>query len=203
MIFTGDSLARADVLNQTQHNGYKGCPYCLHDGTIVEGQVRYCNRNNGPLRTNEGSRNDMRQAQMQKRKVNGYHGISVLMAINNFDVVWQVAIDKMHNIDMGVAKKIMNLILDDKNKRERYNNLNYLINFNFELFIFKLYSNCSYYIGNYISELDKRINSIQLPKSIRKNVRSLSERLYWKAHEWKYFLLFIVIPILRGILPDR
>lgn len=62
----------------------------------------------------------MRQAQMQKHKVNGYHGISVLMAMKELDVVWQVAIDKMHNIDMGIAKKIMHLVLDDKNKKERY-----------------------------------------------------------------------------------
>ena len=62
----------------------------------------------------------MLEAQMTKCKVNGYYGISPLVAIDKFDVVWQVVIDKMHNIDMGVAKKIVNLLLDNKNKNERY-----------------------------------------------------------------------------------
>lgn len=119
MIFTGDTLAKGYVLNKTQFNGYNGCPYCSHNGTLVNGQVRYCKRNNAPLRTNEQTRADMSQAQITKQKVNGYHGVSALMALNHFDVVKQIAIDKMHNVDMGVTKKLFSLFLNDKNRRER------------------------------------------------------------------------------------
>lgn len=118
MIFTGDALAKQYVLNKVAFNGYLGCPYCLHDGTLVKSQVRYCNRNNAPSRTNEQTRADMLQAQLSGNKINGYHGVSALMAMDSFDVVKQVAIDKMHNIDMGVTKKLFNLFLDEKNRKE-------------------------------------------------------------------------------------
>lgn len=119
MIFTGDTLAKEYVLNKVHFNGYKGCSYCLHNGTLVGRQVRYCKRDNRPLRTNEQTRVDMLAAHEMKTKVNGYHGVSALMAFEHFDVVRQVAIDKMHNVDMGVTKKIFHLFLDDKNRHER------------------------------------------------------------------------------------
>lgn len=118
MIFTGDVLAKQYVLNKTSFNGYMGCSYCLHRGTLVDKQIRYCNRDNAPSRTNDQTRADMLRAQMSGAKVNGYRGVSVLMAINNFDLVKQVAIDKMHNVDMGVAKKLFKLFLNDKNRKK-------------------------------------------------------------------------------------
>lgn len=61
----------------------------------------------------------------------------------------------------------------------------------------------SYFIGNQINELDRRIKKIQLPKLVRRNLRPLSEREYYKAHEWRVILLFIACPILTNILPER
>lgn len=116
MIFTGDAPARAYVLNKVQFNGYKGCPFCLHNGTLVNGQIRYCKRDNGPLRTNEQTRDDMLQAQIAKNSVNGYHGVSALMAFCQFDVVKQIAIDVMHNIHTGVTHKFFDLVLDKKSR---------------------------------------------------------------------------------------
>lgn len=96
MIFTGDALAKQYVLSKVSLNGYLGCPYCMHSGTSVNRQVRYCNRDNAPLRTNEQTRTDMLMAQTSGVRTNGYYGVSPLMAFDNFDVVKQVAIDKMH-----------------------------------------------------------------------------------------------------------
>lgn len=41
-----DSKARPAMLNTTQFNGYFGCGFCLHPGTLVEKQVKYtdCHR---------------------------------------------------------------------------------------------------------------------------------------------------------------
>lgn len=119
MIFTGDILAKQYVLNKASFHGYNGCSYCLHRGTLVDSRVRYSGQHDAPVRTNESVRNDMMQAQTTCDKVNGYKGVSALITIQNFDIVWQVAIDKMHNIDMGVIKKLFNLFLDSKNKKER------------------------------------------------------------------------------------
>lgn len=123
-IFTGDALAKAYVLNIAQHNGHNGCPYCLHFGTILDGstQIRYCSRDNAICRTNTTSRSNMMNAQSSHAIINGYKGVSPLMAMGpTFDVVWQVSIDKMHCVEMGVVKKMFNLFLNFKNRKERYN----------------------------------------------------------------------------------
>lgn len=60
-----------------------------------------------------------------------------------------------------------------------------------------------YYIGNRITELNRKIQTIQLPKQIRRNFRPLSERDYYHAHEWKFILLFVAHPLLAGILSER
>lgn len=119
MILTCDILAKQYVLNKASFHGYKGCSYCLHDGILIDKRVRYCNKDNVPLRTNEMVRDDMLQAQISKETVNGYKGVSALMALENFDVVWQPTIDKMHNIDMGITKKLFELFLDNKNRKHR------------------------------------------------------------------------------------
>lgn len=121
MLFTADALAKAYVLNIMQHNGHYGCPYCLHCGTNIEGttQIRYCNEHCAANRTNQRSRNDMISAHETAETVNGYKGLSPLMALGqNFDVNWQVVIDKMHNVDMGVARKLFDLFLNPKNGSE-------------------------------------------------------------------------------------
>lgn len=44
MLVTADAPAKAHLLNLVQHMGHKACPYCLHEGTVLEGksQIRYC-----------------------------------------------------------------------------------------------------------------------------------------------------------------
>lgn len=120
MIFTADTPARADVLMKSYFNGYNGCSYCTHSGTLVNKQIRYCKRDNGDLRTDDQVRKDMSQAQATNSKVNGFKGMSPLMAMDHFDLVWQVGIDKMHNIDLGVTALLFNLFLDSKNRKERF-----------------------------------------------------------------------------------
>lgn len=68
---------------------------------------------------------------------------------------------------------------------------------------FKIHFYSSYYIGNQINELNRKILKIRLPKLIRRNLRPLSEREHYKASEWKIILLFIAYPLLMNILPDR
>lgn len=120
MIFTGDTPARADVLMKTQFNGYNGCSHCSHSGTLVNKQIRYCKRDNGRPRKNEEARANMLEAQIVKDKVNGYKGLSPLVGLDYFDVVWQIGIDKMHNIDLGVTALMFKLFLKSENKHERY-----------------------------------------------------------------------------------
>lgn len=118
MILTCDILAKQYVLNKGSFHGYNGCSYCEHPGTLVDRRVRYCNKTDVRNRTNEGTRADMLQTQMSGKRINGYKGVSALIAFDHFDIVWQVAIDKMHNIDMGITKKLFEIFLDDHNRKE-------------------------------------------------------------------------------------
>lgn len=119
MILTCDILAKQYVLNKSSFHGYNGCSYCMHDGTLVDNRVRYTNKDNVQFRTNEKSREDMIQSQILNQNVNGYKGVSALIALDYFDVVWQPVIDKMHNIDLGIVKKLFSLFLDAENKKKR------------------------------------------------------------------------------------
>lgn len=114
---TMDSMAKPYVAKKTQHNSHEGCPYCHHYGTIPQGstQVKYSFSANKNIRLHEEAKAAMLEADESGKRVRGYTGISPVLALDTpFDVVWQFPIDKMHSIDLGVVKKIFNLILGNK-----------------------------------------------------------------------------------------
>lgn len=61
----------------------------------------------------------------------------------------------------------------------------------------------SYFIGDRIDELNSKKKVLRLPNAIRRNFRSLSDRDYFHVHEWKFILLFVAVPLLKDILPER
>lgn len=121
MLVTADSVAKLYVLEKTGFNGNFGCCYCLHPGTKVEGckHRKYCNKDNSCIRNNVDTRKSMLEAYLSGEKVDGYHSVSPLTALeSNFDIVWQICIDAMHSIDSGVGRKLVNLLLCAKNKKK-------------------------------------------------------------------------------------
>lgn len=117
LVWVLDSVAKCYVLRIIQYNGYYGCPYCHHAGTLIQrNNIRYCKIHNACERTDQNSRNAMQRAHRNNVRVKGYSGISPLCALPLLDVVWQCAIDKMHNVDLGVMKKFFCLLLDSRNK---------------------------------------------------------------------------------------
>lgn len=116
-LITADAPAKSDILNKVHHSGRGGCPYCEHNGTVLPGktQVLYCTRNNAVRRDNDKTRADMIEAHVSGKRVNGYHGLSALLALNcDFDIVQQIVIDRMHCVDIGVVKRQINLFLNNK-----------------------------------------------------------------------------------------
>lgn len=119
LIFTLDSVAKCDVLQKVQYNGYKGCPYCHHKGTLIPpSNIRYCKLHAGCLRTNSNTRSAMLKAYISGKRVRGYKGISVLYALPYLDLVWQVPVDKMHNMDLGVVRKLFYLWLSSGSSKK-------------------------------------------------------------------------------------
>ncbi|KAM7286328.1 uncharacterized protein ISCGN_033212 [Ixodes scapularis] len=62
----------------------------------------------------------------------------------------------------------------------------------------------AYYIGTRQSvvKVDKRLRGIKPPHCITRLPRSIEERGFWKASEWKQWHLFYTLPCLKDILPQ-
>lgn len=120
-VFTLDSVAKCHVMNKVQFNGYDGCPVCEHPGSLVEKQIRYCNCDNSQVRTNTDIIRNMKSANEIVAPQKGFKGLSPLLAIQviEFNFVWQIVIDEMHALHLGVMKKLLDLWLSSKNYKER------------------------------------------------------------------------------------
>lgn len=82
LVWSLDSVAKCSVLKKVQFNGYYGCPYCLHPGSLVSANnIRYCKEHNAAERTNENSRTAMQKSHCDNTRVRGYYGISPLIAL--------------------------------------------------------------------------------------------------------------------------
>ena len=57
-----------------------------------------------------------------------------------------------------------------------------------------------YYIGRAEPEINHRLCAINAPSEISRAPRSITERCYWKASEWRAFIFYSLV-ILKGILP--
>lgn len=80
-----------------------------------------------------------------------------------------MAIDSMHSDFIGLAKQLTFFWLDSSMHKSRF------------------------YIGLKIKDIDRRINLIKLPKNIKRNPRSISERNTWKANEWRSYICSIIV----------
>nr|XP_050026874.2 uncharacterized protein LOC126522173 isoform X1 [Dermacentor andersoni] len=175
-----DAPARAAVTNQTQFNGRFGCCWCLTCAEQIEGTPRYI-QTDFALRTEEGVLRDMKLALELNMPVNGIKGPSPLINLNLFNPVLSQAVDYMHCVLLGVTRQLTEFWLDSANSQEPF------------------------YIGapSTIAKLDKRLLSICPPHCFTRLPRSLADRCFWKASEWKNWLLYYSLPTVLGVLPPR
>uniref|UniRef100_A0ABD2W9Y4 BEN domain-containing protein n=1 Tax=Trichogramma kaykai TaxID=54128 RepID=A0ABD2W9Y4_9HYME len=103
-----DSVARPIMQNRLQFNGYYGCSYCYLIGLHKEGCVRYPMGKQIPeIRDHETHLEDLKLVnEMGIKSVHGVKGESVLLTIDNFDIIWNLPPDYMHNSLMGVTKQL-------------------------------------------------------------------------------------------------
>lgn len=173
-----DSKAKPAMQNTTQFNGYFGCGFCLHPGTLVEKQVKYTVTAAEYPETKEMLA-DMEIAVMQNKSVRGVKGPSPLINMPHFDIVWGFVPDYMHAVLLGVIRQLTELLLHTSDQ--------------------------PYYIGNpkNMRVLNKRMHCIKPPHLITRLPRPLTECRYWKASEWRAWLLFYCLPVLNGVLQQR
>ena len=77
-------------------------------------------------------------------------------------------VDPMHCVDLGVVRQVSTMWFESS------------------------FHKMPWYIGTKIDSIDEKIKFIQPPSNVTRTPRSLRTRAYWKASEWKHFLLYCI-----------
>ena len=179
-----DSVARPAIQGFTQFNGQHGCSFCYDAGVYLQqgdGYTRaYPFDCNSVLRTKDLVIELADQAITAKHAVLGVKGPSILSLLPDFDIVNGFVPDYMHCILLGVARQLGKLWFDSTNHDEPF----------------------------HISPADQKLidftlTSIRPPCNISRTPRSISDRKFWKAHEWYTWLCYYCLPILKPFLVKR
>lgn len=183
LVCSSDAVARPLLRNCKQFNGEYGCDWCLHPGMMVEKGGGYMrsypyDENKQVARTNEMFKDNATQAEGSEPPKYGVKGLSLLSILPLFDIVLGFVPEYMHSVLLGVSKQLMSLWLDPVN------------------------SNKPWYVGQQISQMDSSLLCLKPPLEIT-SPRSLTCRNFWKASEWRAFLLFYAINVLPGILHPK
>ena len=185
---TCDLPAKCLVLNSVQFNGYYGCSKCLQPGitwnTSARGHVHVypydVSDPSGPKRTKLQHKRDIKRVMDESIAINGIKGPSWLMNSRKYDMIAGTTIDYMHCVLLGVMKSLLSLWFGSEHHRS------------------------DFYIGRSVELVDKRLKEIKPPLAISRNPRAISKHFkYFKASEYRAFLLYYCLPVLTGILPAQ
>lgn len=173
LICSSDSVARAQIRNTKQFNGEYGCDFCYHKGGP------YSHISPEPSLRSESEHFEHAMAATLQQPVMGVKGPSPLMRLSKFEMVNGFVPEYQHSVCLGVTRQLMTLWLDSKNHAKPW------------------------YIGTKSDMIDKQLLAIKPPVELTRVPRSVKERKYWKASEWRSFLLFYALPVLSGILSKK
>jgi len=179
-----DSVARPMVQNVIQFNGKFGCGYCMHPGQVIQkgaGRVRVYPVD-GKLynrRSHSDTIDHARKALDDGAAHFGVKGPSVFAEVPHFDTVSGFAPDYMHCVCLGVVRQIVNMSLDSSNHLKPY------------------------YLASRIEEIDELLKLQSPPSEITRTPRSITQKQYWKASEWRAFLLFYSVVIFAKVMQRR
>ena len=169
-----DSPARSMVKCVKSHAGYYSCDRCTQSGERINGRMVF-KEIGAVLRTNQSFRN----------KTNEEHHLytadSPFLALN-IDMIQQFPIDYMHCLCLGVMKHLLLIWLG---KDRMFNSRRYRI--------------------SSINTANKRLEIISknIPKDIfSRRPRSLDFVKYWKATEYRQFLLYTGHIVLKDLIPE-
>lgn len=187
-MFSADSVARCQIQFINQFNGEYSCPWCLVKGEtyhlsershkwIFDPTEKAINRSHTQFTNHLRSLQEQLENGTSVSTVFGVKGASKLLLILKFDIVQGFTFDYMHTCLLGVVRTLTLAWLDSKQHNEQF------------------------YIGNRSEEINMRIKLCKVPLDCRRTLRGLKDVKYWKASEWKTWML-ISVPILHGILPN-
>lgn len=168
-----DLPAKAAVADIKQFNGQYGCLYCTNPGKALKpGSLVYLPQQCSADRTYSEMKNWASQAVTTGKAVFGVKGRSILDP--HIDITTGIPIDYMHAILEGVTKQFCLMWFNSKNHRS------------------------SFYLGRFAKQIDSKFKP---PAQFHRSPRSINNIRLWKAAEFRVWLLFYSVPVLRHFLP--
>ncbi|XP_061183192.1 uncharacterized protein LOC133191454 [Saccostrea echinata] len=188
---TADLPARSLLCNSVQFNGKFGCWKCTQPGEtapVGKGHTHVFPFQKedpmGPVRTAESVKQNSIQALRNAREkvknpaVCGVKGPSWISYFPHFDCVQGIAIDYMHGVLLGVQKLLLTLWFSPKHKNRDFS------------------------ISDQSDRLNNRLENIHPTLDITQLPRSITDMKYWKASEYRSFLLYYGGPVMYGLLNE-
>lgn len=163
------------ALNFSQFNGRYGCAYCLDKGTYANHRMLYLPGDSHERRKRRDLRKWAEDAEKQGKPVFGVKGPSILSPY--IDIFKAVPVDYMHAVLEGMTKSLFKYWFDSK------------------------YHGKPFYLGRQVKEIDKYLLRVKPPHEFRRTPRSVRSSKYWKASEFRAWLLFYSLPIISNFLP--
>lgn len=180
---TADLPAKCTVHNMVQFNGKYSCPHCTQPGETAKAgkgvahifPFQYDGATE-PKRTHQESLEQAERAFQSGKSECGIKGPCWLTQLQFYDFVKSNCIDYMHCVLLGVTKRLLTLWFSKDNANEPFS------------------------FFRHTDEVNRRLAKLKPPLFITRAPRPLSELKYWKASEYKSFLLYYGPVILVDIL---
>lgn len=173
--FCCDTPARALICGITGHMSKKsGCSRCINALTQINGKNYYSVVTSFP-RTDSSFRGREHQDH-HKEPIMQIKGIE---KISNLDMINQVVIDPMHAVDLGVTRRLLNIVF--------FSSTEYL----------RLSPRGRIEIDEYYTTLSPFI-----PVEFNRKPRQLSDMAHWKATEYRLFNLYTGMLVFDQYLPS-
>lgn len=170
-----DLPAKACATNTKQFNGEYGCLYCFHKGErFHRARIYPPMANPCPLKTTEQILALASQAEESGEPKFGVKGKSILS--EQLELPACVPVDYMHSILEGVFKQLMKFWFDSK------------------------YHGKPFSLRKHCHSINKMIRKLKPPVEIPRVPRSLDALSFYKASEYRAWLLFYGLPVLSKFL---
>ena len=172
-----DLPARAAATNTKQFNGEYGCFYCVDKGEMHNRARIYPPNDKHDIRSHEQMMKWANEAEREQIAKYGVKGFSVLS--NHLKFPACIPIDYMHSILEGVFKQLMKLWFGSS-------------------FHSKPFS-----LRKHVRTIEKIVHKVKPPKEIQRPPRSLEQMSFYKASEYRAWILFYALPIFSLFLPSE
>lgn len=176
-----DLPAKSMISQMKQFNSCYACNFCLQKGDRVRRGIRYPYEWPLKLRTHYSMLQNINKVnRIPNRSFSGVKGISPMVSFECFDLAISFPIDYMHCVLLGITKNLLQFWTETKNNKKPF----YIVKAKRDI-------------------LDQRLLQIKPPTYISRPPRSLQYVKYFKASEYRSFLLFYLPVCFKNLLPSK